>query len=154
VFFIGVGGAVSVCEEAVHLLLKAGIQATCHRDGYTQQVVSATANDGVVIFGVSHTGTTEDVASALSVARRNGAKTVAITSNLDSSVGRAAETSLWTWTPNTPQIPLYGDFLEGRICQIYIVYLIYLGILFQSEGKAPEALEVTAETLKNYFLRS
>lgn len=153
VFFFGVGGAVSVCEEAVHLFLKAGVQATCHRDGYTQQVVTATATEDVTVFGVSHTGTTEEVASALSVARRNGAKTIAVTSNLDSAVGRAAETALWTWTPSTPQIPLYGDFLEGRVCQIYIVYLIYLGVLFQSDGKAPEALEVTAETLKSYFQR-
>ncbi|MFK8033309.1 MAG: MurR/RpiR family transcriptional regulator [Hyphomicrobiales bacterium] len=154
VVFMGVGGAVSVCEEAVHLLLKAGIQATTHRDGYTQQVVATTSSENVTVFGVSHTGTTEDVAKALRVARENGAKTIAITSNLESSVAEAAEISLWTWTPNTPQIPLYGDFLEGRVCQIYIVYLIYLGVLFQSGGKAPESLEATAESLKRYFLRS
>lgn len=154
VIFMGVGGAVSVCEEAVHLLLKAGIQATTHRDGYTQQVVATTSSDKVTVFGVSHTGTTEDVAKALRVARENGAKTIAITSNLESAVAEAAEISLWTWTPNTPQIPLYGDFLEGRVCQIYIVYLIYLGVLFQSGGKAPKSLEATAESLKRYFLRS
>lgn len=153
VVFLGVGGAVSVCEEAVHLFLKAGIQATSHRDGYTQQVVAATATGQTTVFGVSHTGTTEDVASALSVARQNGARTIAVTSNLDSVVANAADTAIWTWTPKTPQIPLYGDFLEGRVCQIYIVYLIYLGVLFQSNGKVPEALGVTAETLKNYFLR-
>ena len=33
IIFMGVGGAVAVCEEAVHLFLKAGIKATCHRDG-------------------------------------------------------------------------------------------------------------------------
>ncbi|MEP0519752.1 MAG: MurR/RpiR family transcriptional regulator [Hyphomicrobiales bacterium] len=153
VIFMGVGGAVSVCEEAVHLLLKAGIQATTHRDGYTQQVVATTSSENVTVFGVSHTGTTEDVAKALRVARENGAKTIAITSNLESSVAEAAEISLWTWTPNTPQIPLYGDFLEGRVCQIYIIYLIYLGVLFQSGGKAPASLEATAESLKRYFLR-
>lgn len=153
VIFMGVGGAVSVCEEAVHLLLKAGIQATTHRDGYTQQVVATTSSEDVTVFGVSHTGTTEDVAKALRVARKNGAKTIAITSNLESSVAEAAEIALWTWTPNTPQIPLYGDFLEGRVCQIYIIYLIYLGVLFQSGGKAPASLEATAESLKRYFLR-
>jgi RpiR family carbohydrate utilization transcriptional regulator len=154
VVFLGVGGAVSVCEEAVHLFLKAGIKATAHRDGYTQQVVAATASDQVIFVGVSHTGMTEDVASALSVARSKGAKTVAITSNLDSPVALAAEITLWTWTPSTPQIPLYGDFLEGRICQIYIIYMIYLGVLFQSNGAAPKSLELTAETLMTYFMRS
>ena len=152
VYFIGVGGAVAVCEEAVHLMLKAGIRATCHRDGYSQQVVAATATEEAIFFGVSHTGTTEDVAGALSVARAKGAMTVAITSNLVSPVAKAAEISLWTWTPDTPQIPLYADFLEGRMCQIYIVYLVYLGVLFQSEGAAPRSLEETAAALRDYFL--
>ena len=154
VIFFGVGGAVSVCEEAVHLFLKAGIKATFYRDGYTQQVVAATVSENITVVGISHTGMTEDVASALSVARAKGAKTIAITSNLVSPVALAAETSLWTWTPDTPQIPLYGDYLEGRICQIYIVYVIYLGVLFQSKGSVPEALEMTAETLRAYFSRT
>ncbi len=153
IIFLGVGGAVAVCEEAVHLFLKAGVKATSHRDGYTQQVVAATASNQATFVGISHTGTTEDVADALSVARRRGAKTVAITSNLNSLVSKAAEISLWTWTPDTPQMPLYGDFLEGRICQIYIIYLIYLGVLFQSDGAAPKSLEETAKILKQYFLR-
>ncbi|WP_282610977.1 MurR/RpiR family transcriptional regulator [Pelagibius sp. Alg239-R121] len=154
VVFLGVGGAVAVCEEAVHLFLKAGVKATCHRDGYTQQVVAATSTDQATFIGVSHTGTTEDVAGALKVARTKGAMTIAITSNLESPVSKAAEISLWTWTPDTPQIPLYGDFLEGRICQIYIIYMIYLGVLFQSKGAAPRSLEETASTLKEYFLQN
>jgi RpiR family carbohydrate utilization transcriptional regulator len=152
VYFIGVGGAVAVCEEAVHLFLKAGIRATCHKDGYSQQVVAATATEEAIFFGVSHTGTTEDIAGALSVARAKGAMTVAITSNLLSPAARTAEISLWTWTPDMPQIPLYGDFLEGRMCQIYIVYLVYLGVIFQSGDAAPKSLEETATALKNYFL--
>ena len=154
IIFMGVGGAVAVCEEAVHLFLKAGIKATCHRDGYTQQVVAATSSERIMVFGVSHTGTTEDVASALSVARKKGAQTVAITSSLESAVAKSAEMILWTWTPDTPQIPLYGDFLEGRVCQIYIVYLIYLGVLLQSNGAAPRSLEETAAALKSYFSRA
>ena len=153
VIFLGVGGAVAVCEEAVHLFLKAGVKATCHRDGYTQQVVAATAAETTTFIGVSHTGTTEDVASALRVAMRRGATTIAITSNLESSVAKAADIALWTWTPDAPQIPLYGDFLEGRLCQIYIIYMIYLGVLFQSKGAAPKSLEETASTLKDFFLR-
>tara|TARA_B110000090_G_C13299439_1_gene415179 strand:+ start:84 stop:956 length:873 start_codon:yes stop_codon:yes gene_type:complete len=153
VIFLGVGGAVAVCEEAVHLFLKAGIKATCHRDGYTQQVVAATVSKDVTVIGISHTGMTEDVARSLSVARARGAKTIAITSNLASPVALAAEVALWTWTPDTPQIPLYGDYLEGRVCQIYIIYAIYLGVLFQSEGSVPEALEMTAETLRAYSSR-
>lgn len=151
VVFFGVGGAVSVCEEAVHLLLKAGIQATCHRDAYTQQVVAATITEKTMVIGISHTGTTSDVAKALEISRKRGAKTVAITSTPDSLVGRAAALTLSTWRQETPQIPLYGDFLEGRMCQLYIVYLLYIGVLFQSDGVAQEHLKATAESLSKHY---
>lgn len=154
VVLFGVGGAYSVCEEAVHLLLKAGIQAACYRDGYTQQVVATTVADSVTVIGVSHTGTTETVAGALSLARQQKAKTIAITSAPDSAVGQAAEIALITRIQNPSQIPLYGDFLEGRVCQIFIVYLIYLGVLFQSGGAAQKSLEATAESLRRHYLVS
>lgn len=153
VLFLGVGGAASVCEEAAHLLLKSGIQATVHRDGYTQLVATTTVDETFTVFGISHTGTTDTVARSLSLARERGSKTFAITSDRDSAVATAAEHALITWHHGPPQVPLYGDFLEGRICQMYIIYLIYLGVLFQSGGSAKQCLHDTAENLKQHFMR-
>ena len=154
VLFLGVGGAASVCEEATHLLLKSGIQAVTHRDGYTQLVATTTVDSSFTVFGISHTGTTDTVARSLTLARERGARTYAITSDADSSVATAAEHSLVTWHHGPPQVPLYGDFLEGRICQMYIIYLIYLGVLFQSGGSAKRCLNDTAENLKQHYMRS
>lgn len=149
--FVGVGGAASVCDEAVHMLLKAGFDATSHRDGYTQIVVAATMNETRTMVGISHTGHTETVANALSLARSKGAKTIAITSDPDSIVAKAADVQLITWHHSTPQIPLYGDFLEGRICELYLVDLIYLGLLFHT-GKAPkDNLKATGLALQRYY---
>lgn len=153
VLFLGVGGAASVCEEAAHLLLKSGIQAVCHRDGYTQVVATTTVGENFTVFGISHTGTTDTVARSLELARARGARTIAITSDAESPVAKAAEYALITWHHGPPQVPLHGDFLEGRICQMYIIYLIYLGVLFQSEGAAKECLRETAENLKQHYMR-
>ncbi len=151
--FVGVGGAASICDEAVHMLLKAGFDATSYRDGYSQIVASATMNETRTLVGISHTGHTETVAKALTLARSKGAKTVAITSDPDSDVAKAAELQLITWHHSTPQIPLYGDFLEGRICELYLVDLIYLGLLFHT-GKAPkDNLKATGLALERYYRR-
>jgi RpiR family transcriptional regulator, carbohydrate utilization regulator len=151
--FVGVGGAASVCDEAVHMLMKAGIDATSYRDGYSQIVASATMNDTRTMVGISHTGHTETVANALTLARSKGAKTIAITSDPDSDVAKAAELQLITWHHSTPQIPLYGDFLEGRICELYLIDLIYLGLLFHT-GKAPkDSLKATGLALERYYQR-
>jgi RpiR family transcriptional regulator, carbohydrate utilization regulator len=151
--FVGVGGAASVCDEAVHMLLKAGIDATSYRDGYSQIVASATMNETRTLVGISHTGRTETVAKALTLARSKGAKTIAITSDPESEVAKAAELQLITWHHSTPQVPLYGDFLEGRICELYLIDLIYLGLLFHT-GKAPkDNLKATGLALERYYQR-
>lgn len=151
--FVGVGGAASVCDEAVHMLLKAGIDATSYRDGYSQIVASATMNETRTLVGISHTGHTETVANALTLARNKGAKTIAITSDPESIVAKAAELQLITWHHSTPQVPLYGDFLEGRICELYLIDLIYLGLLFHT-GKAPkDNLKATGLALERYYRR-
>lgn len=153
VILFGVGGAASVCEEASHLLLKAGLQARSHSDGYTQLIAATTATEKVTVIGVSHTGMTGTVAKALALARKRGAMTIAITNALESPVGQAGEIPLLTWTHDAPQIPLYGDFLEGRVCQLYIIYLIYLGVLFQSGGAVPKSLRSTAASLEAHYAR-
>lgn len=151
--FVGVGGAASVCDEAVHMLLKAGIDSKSYNDGYTQITAAATMTPQRAMVGISHTGHTETVASALTLARSKGSKTIAITSNPDSDVAKAAEIQLITWHNDSPQ-PLYGDFLEGRVCQLYLVELIYLGLLFHHGQKPREGLKATGMALERYYLRN
>jgi RpiR family carbohydrate utilization transcriptional regulator len=149
--FVGVGGAASICDEAVHMLLKAGFDAASYRDGYTQIVASATMDETRTMVGISHTGQTETVANALAIARNKGAKTIAITSDPQSDVAKAAEIQLITWHHATLRIPLYGDFLEGRMCELFLVDLIYLGLLFHT-GKAPkDSLKATGLALERYY---
>ncbi len=151
--FIGVGGAASVCDEAVHMLLKAGIDSKSYNDGYMQITAAATMNPQRTMVGISHTGQTETVAAALTLARSKGSKTIAITSNPSSDVAKAAEIQLITSHQNTPQ-PLYGDFLEGRICQLYLVELLYLGLMFHNGQKPRENLKATGMALERYYLRN
>lgn len=149
--FVGVGGAASICDEAVHMFLKAGIDASSYRDGYTQIVAAATMSPARTLVGISHTGRTRTVATALAQARELGSKTIAITSDPQSEVAQAAEIVLVTWHHTAPQVPLYGDFLEGRICQLFLIDLIYLGLLFRSGQPAKKALSDTGRALERYY---
>ena len=152
VVFVGVGGAAPICDEAAHMLLKMGKDTVSHRDGYTQAIVAANLGPGTAMVGVSHTGSTATVAQALALARHNGADTIAITSDPKSQVALAAEIVLQTWHHTALQIPLYGDFLEGRIGQLFLVDVIYLGLLFRSGQKARERLETTTAALKGFSI--
>ncbi len=153
IVFVGVGGAAAICQEAAHLFSKAGLDAIAYNDGYSQIIAAANLDSSSVMVGVSHTGTTETVANALSVARENKCVTIAITSDPASVVGQAAEITLGTWNSATPSVPLYGDFIEGRISQLFLIDLLYLGVLFNAGPKTSRHLSATASALERYFRR-
>ncbi|MBZ0230011.1 MAG: MurR/RpiR family transcriptional regulator [Bauldia sp.] len=149
--FIGVGGAAAICDEAAHLFLKAGKDATSYRDGYTHIIVAANMTQSDVMIGVSHTGETQTVAKALALARSRGARTISITSEANSDVAVASDLALITWHHASPQIPLYGDFLEGRMSQLFLINALYLGLLFKSGDPAREQLAATTKALEDHY---
>ncbi|MEI6100009.1 MAG: SIS domain-containing protein, partial [Alphaproteobacteria bacterium] len=97
---------------------------------------------------------TQNVANALHLARQSGAKTIAITSDATSAVGKAADIALTTAVSATPSIPLHGDFLEGRISQLFLIDILYLGLIFEEGSNHRQHLTATANALERYFLIS
>ena len=97
IVFVGVGGGAAICDEAAHMFLKAGFDASSYRDGYTQTIIAAKLGPEDVMVGISHTGTTMTVADAMLLARDNGATTIAITSDAQSDVAKAGNVCLTTW---------------------------------------------------------
>lgn len=154
VVLVGVGGAAAICDEAAHLFIKAGLDAIACSDHYTQVVLAANMGPEDVMVGISHTGTTMGVASALKLAREKGAQTIAMTSDPGSPVARAATTVLVTWNSTTPTVPLYGDFLEGRISQIFLVDLLYISLLFEEGNDRSANLRNTASALERFYQRA
>lgn len=154
IVFVGVGGAAAICDEAAHLFMKAGFDATSYRDGYTQTIVAATLQPDDVMVGVSHTGTTETVTGALLLAREKKATTIAITSNAASDVAKAASVALTTFGASPQLVPLHGDFLEGRISQLFLIDLLYVGTLFRTGEKTAESLRTTGAALEKRYRHS
>jgi len=149
----GCGGAAAICDEAAHLFMKAGLDTASYSDGYTQIVVAANLRPDCLMIGISHTGTTQNVANALRLARTNGAMTLAITSDPASEVAQAAEVILITGQSSTPSVPLFGDYLEGRISQLFLIDILYLGIVLPEGSESGRNLTATADALERYFLR-
>ncbi|MBW2057232.1 MAG: MurR/RpiR family transcriptional regulator [Deltaproteobacteria bacterium] len=148
--FYGVGGAFAVASEANHLFLKAGINCTAFRDGYMQTVTASMLEGNCVAIGISHTGLSMDVVNAMKIASDNGAVTIGITSNRESPLARVSRIPLFT-PPRQRDIPLYGDFMEARVSQLYIIDLLYLGIIFRKGEVSKKSLKKSAHALETYY---
>lgn len=153
IVFVGVGGGAAICDEAAHMFLKAGFDTASYSDSYTQTIVAAQLKPGDAMVGISHTGTTATVADAMLLARKKGATTIAITSNAQSDVANAGSVCLTTWGSSQQVVPLHGDFLEGRLSQLFLVDLLYVGVLFRAGGTTAENLQLTGAALEEHYGR-
>ena len=144
VYFYGIGGSGYVAEIAHHLFLKAGIFNTAYNSGYMQSVSASLLTRRDLAIGISHSGNTKDVVKALEIAKEKGATTVAITGNEDSKIIEKADISLFTFSMEEP---IYGDFMEGKVSQLFIIDLLYIGVLLKNIPIFTNYLEESARAI-------
>ena len=144
IYFYGIGGSGYVAEIAHHLFIKAGIFNTACDSGYMQAVTAALLTRRDLAVGISHSGNTKDVVRALGIAKEKGATTIAITGNEESAIVRKADIKLLTFSKEEP---IYGDFMEGKVSQLFIIDLLYIGILLKNIPKFNNYLEEIAKAI-------
>jgi len=144
IYFYGIGGSGYVARIAHHLFIKAGIFNTACDSGYMQSVTSALLSRRDLAIGISHSGDTKDVIKALEIAKEKGATTIAITGNRQSAIVRKADINLFTFLKEEP---IYGDFMEGKASQLFIIDLLYIGILLKNIPSYTNYLEETAKAI-------
>ncbi|QSO49327.1 MurR/RpiR family transcriptional regulator [Alicyclobacillus mengziensis] len=125
VYIFAQGANYSTGCDLSYNLLKLGVANTVHSDTYMQAVSAAVLDRYDVVVGISHTGANRDVVEALSLARHNGAGTIALTTRSRSPITQIAEITL-----STPEkeIVFQGEPLTSRISLMYIVDLLFLGV--------------------------
>lgn len=144
IYIYGIGGSGFISDIAHHLFLKAGIVVTAYGDGYLQAVSSALVTSRDLVIGISHSGETRDVIHALRTAHHGGATTIAITGNANAPILEHADIHLVTVSREEP---VYGDFLEAKVCQLFIIDLLYIGVLLKDVPAFTRHLEATAQAI-------
>jgi RpiR family transcriptional regulator, carbohydrate utilization regulator len=144
IYIYGVGGSGYVADFAHHLFLKAGIFTTAYSTGYMQVVSASLLTNRDLVIGISHSGKTKDVVKALSLAKSCGAATIAITGNSHSQIVRHADITLGTYSTEKP---IYSDFMEAKVSQIYVISLLYLGVVLTNPTKYAVNLEGSARAI-------
>ena len=143
-YFYGVGGSGHVADIAHHLFLKAGVISTAYSDGYMQAVSAALVTRRDVVVGISHSGNTLDVVKVLQLARSKGATTIALTGNAKAKILDHADISLVTVSHEEP---IYGDFMEAKVCQLFLIDLLYIKILLRDVPVFTRNLQATADAI-------
>lgn len=150
VMLYGIGGSSSIVYAAHHLFMKAGINCAVYTDGYMQTVAASMMEEESVAFGVSSSGMSKHIVDAIKIASEKGATTIGMTNNRRSGLAKIVQICLFI-PDGDREIPLYGDFMEAKACQLYVMDLLYLGILFKLGDASKKNLKETAKMLKEYY---
>jgi DNA-binding MurR/RpiR family transcriptional regulator len=96
--------------------------------------------DGDIAIGFSHSGNTTAVIEAIQLARRNGARTIAVTNYNSSALAHAADVVLCSTAQGSP---LMGENAAARIAQLNILDAVFVAVAQRDYQAAERNLERT-----------
>lgn len=138
--FYGVGGSAQIARDVAHKFLRIGVRASVFDDSHMMLMSAALLDDTDVAIGFSHSGNTIAVIEALQLARRNGARTIAVTNYGSSALAQSADVVLCSTAQGSP---LMGENAAARIAQLNILDAIFVAVAQRDYQAAERNLDRT-----------
>lgn len=132
--FYGIGGSAQIARDVSHKLLRIGVRTSVFDDAHMMLMSAALLSDGDVAVGFSHSGETTAVIETLELARRRGARTIALTNYATSPLASLADVVLCSTAQGSP---LLGENAAARIAQLVIFDAVFAAVA-QRDLKAAE----------------
>ena len=125
IIIIGIGGAAGVAYILSDSLGGLGIYSNYLNDRSIIQNIIPTLNETDVVIGISHSGESEEIVSAIKAAHEYGLVTISLTNFSPSPLSDVSKYTLLTSVPNN----LLGSFsCQSRISQLTLFELVLIEI--------------------------
>ncbi|SFB33983.1 transcriptional regulator, RpiR family [Rhizobium sp. NFR07] len=151
--FYGVGGSAQIARDVAHKFLRVGVRASVYDDSHMMLMSASLLGPEDVAIGFSHSGNTVAVIESIQLARRNGARTIAITNYNASPLAQQADVVLCSTAQGSP---LMGENAAARIAQLNILDALFVAVAQRDYKAAERNLEKTmtavASKRKDKFL--
>jgi DNA-binding MurR/RpiR family transcriptional regulator len=151
--FYGVGGSAQIARDVAHKFLRIGVRSSVVDDSHMMLMSASLLGKDDIAIGFSHSGNTVAVIEAIQLARRNGARTIAITNYNASPLAQQADVVLCSTAQGSP---LMGENAAARIAQLNILDAVFVAVAQRDYKAAEKNLEKTmaavASKRKDKFL--
>ncbi|CAM5783467.1 MULTISPECIES: MurR/RpiR family transcriptional regulator [Brevibacillus] len=146
--FFGVGASQLVAQDAQQKFLRINKMSTAHADAHLQITSAVTLTDKDVAVGISYSGETRQVLSAIKRAREAGAVTIGITKFGQNSMSALADIHLATVSS---EADMRSAATSSRIAQLAVIDMLFMGVAAQSYDKAVSSLRKTRQAVLAEF---
>ena len=138
--FYGVGGSAQIARDVAHKFLRIGVRASVQDDSHLMLMSASLLGPDDVAIGFSHSGNTTAVIDAVQLARKNGARTIAVTNYNGSALAGIADVVLCSTAQGSP---LMGENAAARIAQLNILDALFMAVAQRNYQAAERNLEKT-----------
>ncbi len=138
--FYGFGGSAQIARDVAHKFLRIGLRTSVYDDTHMMLMSASVLGPEDVVLAFSHSGTTSAVLEALKLARKSGARTIAVTNYAQSPIAQAADIVLCSTARGSPML---GENAAARIAQLNILDALFITIAQRDRAEAEANLSKT-----------
>lgn len=143
--FYGLGGSAQIARDVSHKFLRIGVRSSVFDDAHMMVMSAALLGHDDVAIAFSHSGSTTAVIEAVELARRNGARTIAVTNYADSPLARIVDVVLCSTAQNNP---LLGENATARIAQLNLLDALFVAVAQRDRAAADANLTRTMRAVQ------
>jgi DNA-binding MurR/RpiR family transcriptional regulator len=136
----GLGGSAQIARDVAHKFLRIGMRCNVFDDTHMMLMSAALLGPEDVAIAISHSGQTNAVIDALTLARRSGARTIVVTSYANAPLAREADLVLSATARGSP---LLGENAAARIAQLSILDALFMAVAQRDYAGAEQRLKKT-----------
>jgi RpiR family transcriptional regulator, repressor of rpiB and als operon len=144
--FYGLGGSAQIARDVSHKFLRIGIRSQVFDDAHMMMMSASLLGPDDVAIAFSHSGSTTAVIDAVELARKSGARTIAVTNYPDSPVAQIVDVVLASTAQNNP---LLGENATARIAQLNLLDALFVAVAQRDRAAADKNLARTMQAVQS-----
>ncbi len=144
--FYGLGGSAQIARDVSHKFLRIGIRSSVFDDAHMMAMSASLLGPDDVVLAFSHSGATTAVLDAVDLARRNGARVIAVTNYAESPLAGVVDVVLCSTAQNSP---LLGENATARIAQLNLMDALFVAIAQRDRKSADANLNRTMRSVQS-----
>jgi DNA-binding MurR/RpiR family transcriptional regulator len=146
IFFYGMGASNLIALDAQQKFLRINRNAFAFADPHVQLTSTVTLSADDVAVGISYSGETRQIISALKSAKNHGAATISISKYGHNALSSYADYPLFI---SSTEHEIRSGAMASRISQFTVIDMLYLGVASQGYEESVQYLEESRKLIQD-----
>lgn len=147
VFFIGIGYSGMTAEDSNYKFSRIGFNCMAIGSSHDMIMMAALMDEDDVVVAISHSGETDEIVKAVSIAKANGARVISVTEDKSSRLRDVSDVSLRYFSGESI---LETGSISSKLAQFFVIDLVYTQVVNERYAEVVERKIKTTDAIKLY----